>query len=123
MDSETGELLEYRQLIARSPYRQIWGKAFGNEFGRLAQEIPGQVEGTNTFFVIKKSEVPADRMKDVTYSRIICNIQPEKASELNRCRITVGGDRVNYPFEVATPTADLPTVKLLLNNVISTEGA
>jgi hypothetical protein len=29
----------------------------------------------------------------------------------------------NYPYEVATPTADLLTVKLLLNCVISMEGA
>eukprot|EP00804_Cyclotella_cryptica_P020247 CCRYP_010927-RA/>CCRYP_010927-RA protein AED:0.46 eAED:0.46 QI:0/-1/0/1/-1/0/1/0/78 len=61
-------------------------------------------------------------MKDVTYSRILCNIRPENASEPNRCRITVGGDRVNYPFEVATP-ADLLTVELLLNNVFSMKGA
>jgi hypothetical protein len=118
MDSETGELLEFRQLIAKSQYRQIWGKAFENEFGRSAQGMPGRVEGTNTFFVIKNSEVPANRMKDVTYSRIICNIRPAKASEPNQCRITVGGDRVNYPFEVAMPTADLLTDKLLLNIII-----
>lgn len=48
---------------------------------------------------------------------------PRKINELNRCRITVGGDKINYPFEVATPTADLLTVKLLLNSVISTDGA
>jgi CO/xanthine dehydrogenase FAD-binding subunit len=48
---------------------------------------------------------------------------PRKINEPNRTRITVGGDRINYQFEVATPTADLLTVKLLLNSVISTEGA
>jgi hypothetical protein len=35
----------------------------------------------------------------------------------------VGGHKINYPFKVATPTADLLTVKLLFNSVISTEGA
>ena len=51
------------------------------------------------------------------------NVRPEKVNEPNRCKITIGGDRTNYPHEVATPTADLLTVKLLLNSVISTKGA
>ena len=123
MDDETGELLEYRQLIKHHKFKQTWGKAFGNEIGRLAQGMPGRVEGTNTFFFINQDEIPADRKKDVTYARICCNVRPEKVNEPNRCRITVGGDRINYPYEVATPTADLLTVKLLLNSVISTEGA
>lgn len=123
MDDETGEMLEYRHLLKRPKYKDTWSKAFGNEIGRLAQGMPGRVEGTNTFFFIPYDKVPSDRKKDVTYARICCNVRPEKVNEPNRCRITVGGDRINYPFEVATPTADLLTVKLLLNSVISTEGA
>ena len=123
MDDETGELLEYRQLIKHNKFKRVWGTAFGNEIGRLAQGIPERVEGTNTFFFIDQSAIPKDRTKDVTYARICCNVRPEKINEPNRCRITVGGDRINYPYEVATPTADLLTVKLLLNSVISTEGA
>jgi hypothetical protein len=34
-----------------------------------------------------------------------------------------GGDRVHYPFEVGTPTANLLTIKLLINSMISTPGA
>lgn len=34
----------------------------------------------------------------------------------------VGGDRVDYPWDVSTPTADLVTSKLLINSVISTIG-
>lgn len=33
------------------------------------------------------------------------------------------GDRINYPDEVATPTADLLTIKLMLNCIISTPNA
>jgi hypothetical protein len=123
LDGDTGELLEYRQLVKMPKYKQIWGKAFGNETGRLAQGMPGRVEGTNTFFFISYDEVPTDRRQDVTYCRICGNVRPEKINEPNRCRITVGGDRINYPFEVPTPTADLLTAKLLINSVISTEGA
>ena len=44
-------------------------------------------------------------------------------TEPNRSRLTVGGDRINYPFEVSTPTADLPTIKMLWNSVLSTPKA
>ncbi len=115
--------MEYKQLMKHTKYKQTWGRAFGNKIGRLAQGIPGRVKGTNTFFFIEQNQIPTDRRKDVTYARICCNVRPEKTNEPNRCRITVGGDRINYPHEVATPTADLLTVKLLLNSIISTEGA
>jgi hypothetical protein len=38
-------------------------------------------------------------------------------------RFTVGGDRINYPGEVATPTAEMLVAKMLFNSVISTRGA
>ncbi len=34
-----------------------------------------------------------------------------------------GGDRVHFPGDAGTPTADLLTVKLLINSIISTAGA
>ena len=37
--------------------------------------------------------------------------------------MTAGGDRINYPDDVATPTGDLITTKVLLNSVISTPNA
>jgi len=48
--------------------------------------------------------------------------RPEKA-EPDRIRVTMGGDRINYPGDCGTPTANLLTVKLLLNSVISTAHA
>jgi hypothetical protein len=61
-------------------------------------------------------------MKDVMYSQFVCTVQPEKA-EPNCTRFTVGGDRINYPGEVATPTAEMLVAKMLFNSVISTRGA
>ena len=49
-------------------------------------------------------------------------MRPTKA-EQNQTRLTVGGDRINYPEDCGTPTADILQVKLLLNSVISTRGA
>ena len=122
LDKETGEMLEYRQLLRNPKYSKPWYHSSANEFGRLAQGIGGRVNGTNTLFFVHKHEVPADRFKDTTYGRFVCVERPQK-EEVNRTRLTVGGNRINYPGEVGTPTADMLLVKVLLNSVISTPGA
>ena len=43
--------------------------------------------------------------------------------ETHRTRLMIGGDRINYLEDCGTPMADLLTVKLLLNSVISTPEA
>ena len=60
LDAETGDLLEYRHLIRRPHYQEVWGNAFGKEVGRLAQGMPGVVEGTDTIDFIHKHEVQSD---------------------------------------------------------------
>ena len=35
----------------------------------------------------------------------------------------MGGDKIKSPIDYGIPTADLLTVKLLLNSVVSTNGA
>ena len=117
-----GDLLEYRHLIRRPEYKDEWSLQYGNEVGRLAQGMPDRVEGTDTIFFIHKKDVPVERRKDTTYVRVVCDVRPHKENP-NRVRITAGGDQINYPWECSTPTADLTTVKLLLNSVISTKGA
>ena len=120
---ENGELLEYRHLIANPKTRATWTHSYGNELGRLAQGMPGRAKGTDTIFFIPRHMVPKERTRDVTYGLITSLIRPEKIDEPNRTRLVAGGDRVHYPFDAGTPTADLLTVKLLINSVISTHGA
>jgi hypothetical protein len=60
--------------------------------------------------------------RKATYLRIVAEECPLKA-ETKRIRFTVGGNRIDYPGKVSTQTADLTTVKLLLNSVLSTPGA
>ena len=122
LDETTGDLLEYRHLIRHPVYQEVWGKSMGKEIGRLAQGLDGVVEGTDTLDFITRDEIPQDRWGDVTYARIVCNYRPEK-KDPNRVRITVGGNRINYPGDCGTPTADIFTFKMLLNSIISTPGA
>ena len=64
----------------------------------------------------------ADRQRTITYARVVCADRPEKNNP-KRVRITCGGDRIDFPGDVSTKTADIVTVKVLLNSVISTPGA
>jgi len=91
LDKDTGELMEYRHLMKNPKYRQLYGKSYAKELGRLAQGMPGQVEGTNTIFFIDKSDIHTARWRDVTYGRIVVNYRPEK-DDPYRTRLTVGGD-------------------------------
>ena len=120
---DNGILLEYKQLIANPKTRATWTHSYGNEIGQLAQGMPGRNTGTNTIFFIAKHQVPKERVKDVTYGLITTLIRPEKIDEPNRTRLVAGGDRVHYPGDAGTPTADILTVKLLLNSIISTKNA
>ena len=43
--------------------------------------------------------------------------------EKNRTRFPLGRDKVDYPGEVSTPTADMLFAKILFNNIISTKGS
>ena len=84
--------------------------------------MPGRNTGTNTIFFIRKADILPERWKDIAFSRIVCNVRPQK-SEVNRTRLTYGGSNLDVPMDCGTPTADLITIKLLLNSVISTKGA
>ena len=79
------------------------------------------VKVTNTISFIKKEKVPQNIFREVAYSRIVCDVREGK-SEKNRTRLTVGGEKIKYPVNCGTPTANLFTSKLLLNSVISTVG-
>jgi hypothetical protein len=61
-------------------------------------------------------------MKDIKYWQFVCTVRPEKA-ESNQMPFTAGGDRINCPRKVATPTVEILVVKMLFNSVISTKGA
>ena len=77
IDETTGKSLEYRDLIKDNKLRATWEHSFANEIGRLAQGIR-DIEGTETIWFIPKSENPKDRLKDITYGRIVVSYRPQK---------------------------------------------
>ena len=76
--------------------------------------------GTETMFPIQMKNIPTGRK--ITYAKVVVDIRPNKA-ETHRCRLTVGGDKIDYPYETATPTAAIETCKILFNSVISTKDS
>ena len=76
----------------------------------------------DTIAFIYKIKVPADRWRDITYGHIVTHFRLEK-EEPYQIRLTVGGDRINFPGDCGTPVTDILTVKLLLNSDISTKIA
>ncbi len=109
-------------MITHPKYREVWIHFSANEFGRLVQGVGGRIQGTNTILFNHKHQVPADRWRDITYARFVCELKPNK-KEVHQTRLTVGGDKVHYPGNVDTPTADLTLVKMHIYSIIYTRGA
>jgi hypothetical protein len=111
--------MEYMALMKDPRLQSLWKRGFGNECGRLFQEIQ-DIPGTDTCFFIKLTNIPTDRK--ITYGKIVCDYKPHKKKK-ERVRLTVGGDRLDYSGDVATSTADITTFKILINSTLSTKDA
>jgi len=129
LDPSTGEFLKHCQLRRDPRYKKTWDTSYANELGRLCQGIGSgttptskRVAGTNTFFLIDYSDIPANKRKEICHTMVVCEVQPEK-DDPDRTRITIGGSRICYPGDVGTNTASLELFKLLLNSVLSRKGA
>jgi hypothetical protein len=120
IDPDTGEQREYKHLI-RGKDAPTWLNGGANEVARLAQGRRGSnIVGTNTIRFIPHTDLPEGRT--ATYLRIVVSVRPQKA-EPNRVRWTVGGNLIDYPGNVSTPTAGITTAKLVFNSVVSTPRA
>ena len=74
-----------------------------------------------TFRVIRYEDVPTDRRKEVTYTKVVCKVRFQEDNP-NRIRITIGGNIIIYPGDVANPTDPLKLTKITINNVLSRHG-
>ena len=75
--------------------------------------------GTETMAPIRYHEIPTDRK--AVYCKNAVDIRPEKA-ETHRSRLVVGGDQIEYPDEVYTPTTDMEATIILIKSIISTKN-
>jgi hypothetical protein len=76
--------------------------------------------GSNTMHFLDHRDLPAGCK--ARYLRIVAAIMMHKV-KTHRVHFTVGGDRIDYKGKVSTPTANLETIKILLNSTVSTPNA
>jgi hypothetical protein len=107
---ETGKSLKHQELITKLRYKIKWMRSTANDINRLYN--------TNIIRFIHRSNIPKGRK--VTYGSFVLDIKDHK-EEKERTRLTIGGDKIEYPGDKSTRTAGLSTAKI--NSVISTLGA
>ena len=108
---DTNKEMEYRHLIRNPTHKGVWTSSFARELLQLAQGNE-TIMGTETIGFIQRAQIPKGRK--VTYGRIIVDYHPQK-DDPYQTRLTVGGDRIDYPWDKSTPTAGLTTSKVLFN--------
>jgi hypothetical protein len=121
----TGETISScKQLMHDPATSETWQTAFGKDFGGMAQgnNKTGQ-KGKNSIFVMTHNKIPQlPKNQIVTYARVVVDFHPQKADP-HCIHITAGGKLINYLGDLSTRIADLTTLKLMWNSVLSTEGA
>ena len=130
LDKTSGQSLQYRQLRKHPKFARICSTSYANELVRICQDVgkgskgPRQhrVEGTNTFKLIKFTDIPQDRRHEIFHSMVVCEVKPHK-EDPNRTRITVAGSQICYPGDVVTPTGSLDHFKFIINIVLSRRNA
>ena len=128
LDHDTGNQLNYGQLINHPKFQKTWNQSFSNEMGRLCQgvgigknNLGKRVEGTNTFHAIKFENTSEDKFKEIFYKSVVCEFRPGKKNP-NRTRIKICVTNVCYPGYVGNNTASLELFKLMINSVLSRAG-
>jgi hypothetical protein len=122
INPDMGRVAEYPEL-SRCSDGHHWLKSNTDKIGRLAQGLgpnSHMPHGTDTIYFIPFRQIPKDRK--ATYIRVVCTNRPKKP-EPQRIRWTAGGNLVDYPGDVSTKTANITTIKILLNSVLSTPDA
>jgi hypothetical protein len=109
---DTGKSLKHTELITMLQYKIKWMRSTANEILRLYK--------TNTIRFIRKYDITPGRK--ATYGSFVVDINEHK-EEIERTRLTVGGDQIEYHGDTSTRAAGLTTAKLLINSIISTKGS
>ena len=67
-----------------------------------------------------RHNVPSNKI--AAHILMVADFRPQKPNP-HRIRITFGGSKILFDYDIGTPTADLSTAKILINSTLSTRGA
>jgi hypothetical protein len=113
----TGKEIKYMAIMKDPLLQPLYTRGFGIKFSRIFQGIR-DIPGIDTCFCIDLNNIPEDR--NITYGKIVCDNKHHK-KEKECVRLTVGGNILNYSGDVATSTADITTLKIIINSTLSAE--
>ena len=104
------------KLIRNPDMKKVCLQGLGTELGRLDQGFkPNQIKGTNTISFVK---IYNTFWRKITYTNCFCNLQPLK-KKMYQVQMTVCGDKLDYPHDIASPTSALLDTKLIIDSTIS----
>ena len=109
---ENGNKLVYHNAI-KGLNKDAWEKAAAEEIIRLLDSLTGRL--------IHIRDIPKGRK--ATYYNPRCRIKMKEGELQYRVRGTAGGDQIAYDGDTAAFTASMQTMKIVLNAVVSDEGA
>ena len=118
INDETGKQLVFWHLIKLAKYKNVWIHSLVNELGRLKHGIH-DIKVTNKIKFIPKADVLEGQ--SVTYRHFVIDYCPQK-QEPHRTKLTMDSNRIQYPWDVATPTASQQQ-NYCFNSSISTPKA
>ncbi len=106
-------ITQFKKLQHDPHLKYLWVLTFSKEVHHLAQGKPGVTKATKTIFFLSHNEIQhIPNNRTVMYAQIVINHCPQK-EDPNRVLITVGGNLINYTFELTTCTTDMVSSKLL----------
>jgi hypothetical protein len=107
--NEDGSTITYTKSH-NGPYAEYWQQADAEEIERLFT--------SGTLRPIYFEGIPSD--KKATYVNPVCVEKLRNTGDIKfRMRATIGGDQIDYPFNTTAVTANLESIKILLNAMIS----
>jgi hypothetical protein len=113
----TGKEMEYTALMKDPNLQPLWKRDFGNEAGRLFQDIH-DILGIYTCLFVELTNIP--KARKLTYGKILCDYKPHKK---RRRQARGGGDRLEYSGDAATSTVNITTFNIFINSTLYTEDA
>jgi hypothetical protein len=79
LDPKTGKSMDCRDLIKSPTTKTLGTHYFATVLGQLAQGVGNRFHGTNTIHLFPKDAIPHNRRKNVTYGRIVVDVNPQNA--------------------------------------------
>ena len=108
-----GSPITYRKSH-QGPHAAHWAQADAEEMERLFK--------SGTLRPILLSDIPEGQR--ATYINPVCSEKTKDNGSLKlRTRATIGGDRISYPYSTTAVTAELESIKILINAMISDNAA